>query len=163
MIMIRMPDGEVDREAVSALCEKLHNRVEFLRYNEWPDREALVTYLGNQIEGMKDMVDLPGGWTDPDDPFAATALESLRIEFAEVTKPGNPYPIAKDDPQPRTESGQVIAPEDISAWLSTYPDGHPYQEIKQPEPVILATNEPEDFIFSKIRKGAGNKQVVIEI
>jgi hypothetical protein len=83
------------RQAAASLFE----RIEFLKHYETKGnkpRQDLIDYLAKQIVRFGSSCDLEKGYTDPYDPFAATALETLEAAFIELTRPGNPYPLRRD-------------------------------------------------------------------
>lgn len=88
----------------------IEQRICLMRYENPPKgtREAGLRYIGKQIEGFEKLCDLPGGYTDPGDIFADGALDSLRHEYEELTREGNPYPVPRDDPRERYPNGKLV-------------------------------------------------------
>lgn len=119
--MQRLSAHQIDIPALRQKTALLHSYIEKIRYEERSkvlDRPQTLDWIGNEIEALKDRVDLPQGWTDPEDDFADTAIEVLRLEFAELTRPDNPYPVPADDPRERVPNGKIFR-SDV-AWPSTF-------------------------------------------
>lgn len=70
-------------------------------------RPQAFAWLGRKLREFEGLCDLPNGYFDPSDPFADSALSTLRHEYAELTAEGNPYPIPRDDPRPRFPNGKL--------------------------------------------------------
>jgi hypothetical protein len=95
---------------IRKLFRTIDERTCLMRFENPPKgtREEGLRYIGKMLAQFADMCDLPEGYTDPGDIFADCALDTLRHEFEELTRPDAPYPVPRDDPRERYPNGKLM-------------------------------------------------------
>ena len=89
------PQGE-DLEVLRTLTGKIFRGIATMRFQERTQsqpRQALIEQLEIWIAQLGAACDKQLGYTDPNDPWADEALGVVRVDFAEMTRPGSLYPL----------------------------------------------------------------------
>jgi hypothetical protein len=83
-----------------------------LRYRESAfkgcDRQQSLERIAERIARFQAECDLPKGYDDPSDYFADHACQDLDLQYYELTRPGNHYPIPAGGGGERNGLGQLL-------------------------------------------------------